>query len=123
MRLIPRHFKLLIIILAFGHSIAAQTYRNLVLKGGGIRGIAYCGALKVLDEKNVSADIRRVGGTSVGAIVGALYSTGFTAAEIEAIIFELDIKTFNDGQWFVLGGQKRMRKKLDGTKATGCNNG
>ena len=43
-------------------------YENLVFEGAGIRGIAYCGALMELDEKGMLADIKRVGGTSSGAI-------------------------------------------------------
>lgn len=47
-------------------------YRNLVLEGGGIRGIAYGGALLELEQRDVLAGLRRVGGTSAGAIQAAL---------------------------------------------------
>lgn len=50
------------------------TYRNLVFKGGGIRGIAYIGALEVLEEKNMLPNIQRVAGTSAGAITAMLVS-------------------------------------------------
>lgn len=91
-------------------NIHAQPYKYLALKGGGIRGIAYTGALKVLEEKNITEGIEKVAGTSVGAIVGSLFSMGYSAKELEDIMFNLDIGTFNDGSWFFLGGQRRMRK-------------
>jgi len=88
----------------------SQPYKYLALKGGGIRGIAYTGALKVLEEKNISPYIEKVAGTSAGAIVGALFCMGYSAKEMEEIMFGLNIATFNDGSWFFLGGQRRMRK-------------
>ncbi len=105
----PRY--LLFLLLFVATPLGAQHYKYLVMKGGGIRGIAYCGALQVLEQHNVTPSIEKVAGTSVGAIVGALFSVGYTAHEIEAIMYDLDIKTFNDGQWFFIGGQKRMRKR------------
>ena len=49
-------------------------YRNLVFKGGGVRGIAYMGSVEVLEELNVLSNIERVAGTSSGAIVATLVS-------------------------------------------------
>lgn len=90
----------------------AQQYTNLVLKGGGVRGIAYAGAIKVLEEAGTTTTIERVGGTSVGAITGALFAVGYSAKEIEEILFDLNIAGFNDGQWFFIGGQQRFRKRF-----------
>jgi predicted acylesterase/phospholipase RssA len=55
---------------------SAQTfpYRNLVFKGGGVRGIAYIGVLKILEREGVLSQIERVAGTSVGAITAAIVS-------------------------------------------------
>jgi NTE family protein len=44
-------------------------YQNLVFKGGGVKGIAYVGALKALEEANVMAQITGFAGTSAGSIV------------------------------------------------------
>ncbi len=44
--------------------------RNLVFEGGGVKGIAYAGVVAVLEEKEILPDIRRVAGTSAGAISG-----------------------------------------------------
>ena len=87
----------------------AQQYKNLVLEGGGIRGIAFTGALKVLEDKQVLPQIEKVAGTSVGAIVGALISVGYSSGELRDIMFDLKVQTFNDGEGFFIGGQKRLR--------------
>jgi NTE family protein len=58
------------------------SYRNLVMEGGGIRGIAYGGALLVLEQRGVLAGLTRVGGTSAGAIQAALLAVGYSAQEI-----------------------------------------
>ena len=49
---------------------------GLALSGGGIRGIAHAGVLKVLEENNIKIDI--IGGTSSGSLVAALYAMGYT---------------------------------------------
>src|SRR5271170_5379097 len=54
----------------------------LVLSGGGARGMAHIGVLKVLEEKKIPIDC--IAGTSMGAVVGGLYASGMTAAQIDA---------------------------------------
>ena len=54
----------------------------LVLSGGGARGMAHIGVLKVLEDLKIPIDC--IAGTSMGAIVGGLYASGMTAAEIDA---------------------------------------
>ncbi len=67
----------------------------LVLSGGGARGAAHIGVLKVLDELRVPVDC--VAGTSMGAIVGGLYATGMSAGEIQATVDRIDwLDTFDD---------------------------
>ena len=53
----------------------------LVLSGGGARGLAHVGVLQVLERERIAVDF--IVGTSMGAIVGGLYASGMTAAEIE----------------------------------------
>lgn len=57
---------------------------GLVLSGGGAKGFAHIGVLKVLEENNVRVDY--IAGTSMGAIVGGLYASGYTANELDSII-------------------------------------
>lgn len=60
----------------------------LVLSGGGARGAAHVGVLKVLEELHVAPDM--VIGTSMGSIVGGLYAAGWTPEQIERLIHRLD---------------------------------
>ena len=53
-----------------------------MLEGGGIRGIAYGGALQELEARGVLARLERVGGTSAGAIQAVLLAVGYSAQEI-----------------------------------------
>jgi NTE family protein len=61
---------------------------GLVLSGGGARGLAHVGVLKVLEEQRVPIDA--IAGTSMGAVIGGLYASGMTAAEIETLVRTLN---------------------------------
>jgi NTE family protein len=61
---------------------------GLVLSGGGARGAAHIGVLKVLEENHVPVDA--IAGTSMGAVVGGLYASGLSAADIERIMTSVD---------------------------------
>ncbi|MET0292648.1 MAG: patatin-like phospholipase family protein [Steroidobacteraceae bacterium] len=61
---------------------------GLVLSGGGARGAAHIGVLKVLDELHVPVDA--IAGTSMGAVVGGLYASGMSGAEIEKLMNSVD---------------------------------
>ena len=56
---------------------------GLVLSGGGANGLAHIGVLKVLEEAGVRIDY--IGGTSMGAMVGAMYAAGYKAKELDSI--------------------------------------
>ena len=60
---------------------AARTRIGLVLSGGGARGLAHVGVLKVLERERIPVDV--IAGTSMGAIIGGLYASGMSAAEHE----------------------------------------
>ena len=60
----------------------------LVLSGGGARGMAHIGVLKVLEALKVPIDC--IAGTSMGAVVGGLYATGMSAAQIESTMRSVD---------------------------------
>jgi NTE family protein len=74
---------------AAGEPVAAQRPKiGLVLSGGGARGLAHVGVLKVLDELRIPVDY--VAATSMGAIVGGLYAAGVGAPEMEKRLATLD---------------------------------
>lgn len=56
---------------------------GLVLSGGGAKGMAHIGALKIIEEAGITIDY--IGGTSMGAIVGSLYASGYSANELDSI--------------------------------------
>ena len=60
----------------------------VVLSGGGARGIAHIGVLKVLEDLKVPIDC--IAGTSMGAVVGGLYASGMSAREIESTMRSVD---------------------------------
>lgn len=74
---------------------SARPKIGLVLGGGGARGAAHVGILKVLEEEKIPIDY--ISGTSMGAIVGAAYAAGLSPAEIEQILLSINWRdTFTD---------------------------
>jgi NTE family protein len=75
------------------HSIAQDSIKKpkigLVLSGGGAKGLAHIGVLKVIDSLGIKIDY--IGGTSMGAIVGGLYASGYTAKQLDSIFKTLNI--------------------------------
>lgn len=61
---------------------------GLVLSGGGAKGFAHIGVLKVLEKQGIAVDY--IGGTSMGAVVGALYASGYSATQIDSIFKTTD---------------------------------
>jgi NTE family protein len=66
----------------WGNTLQAQRV-GVVLSGGGSDGLAHIGVLKVLEENNIPIDY--ICGTSIGALIGALYASGYSPSEIEAL--------------------------------------
>ncbi len=87
---------LTISILIFACSINAQDVASnperpkigLVLSGGGAKGLAHIGVIKVLEEAGIRPDY--IAGTSMGSIIGGLYASGYTAAEMDSIVRNMD---------------------------------
>ena len=71
---------------------------DLVLEGGGVKGIALAGALEVLEERGYT--VNRVAGSSAGAIAGALLTAGIPASQMVQILRETDYRLFEDGPWW-----------------------
>ena len=71
-----------------------RDYENLVFEGGGVKGIAYCGALEILVEYGILPKIKRFAGASAGAIMAAFLAIGYTPVEIKNIMYETDFGTF-----------------------------
>lgn len=76
-------------------SACAPARTALVLGGGGAKGFAHAGVFRVLDSLGVRPDL--VVGTSIGAIMGALYATGYSGREVEAITRALPLSSIIRG--------------------------
>jgi NTE family protein len=72
-------------------SQAKQLKVGLVLSGGGAKGLAHIGALKVIEASGVQIDF--IAGTSMGAIVGALYASGYRANELDSIFSQINFNS------------------------------
>lgn len=80
---------------------------GLVLSGGGAKGFAHIGVLKVLEEAGV--EVSYIGGTSMGAVVGGLYAAGYNAHQIDSIFTSTDFdELLND---FVPRSSKNFYEK------------
>ena len=68
---------------AFSQDTIKRPKIGLVLSGGGAKGFAHIGVLKVIEQAGVKIDY--IGGTSMGAVVGGLYAIGYSATQIDSI--------------------------------------
>lgn len=86
---IVQFFILFLLVLASGNNLHAQYQAaqkpkiGLVLSGGGAKGLAHIGVLRVLDEAGITPDY--ISGTSMGSIVGGLYAIGYSAGELSKL--------------------------------------
>lgn len=83
-------------------------FKNLIFEGGGVKAIAYIGALEVLEQKGILKDIKRVGGTSAGAITALLLALDLNIEEIRNILWQVDFKRFMDATWGVIRNTDRL---------------
>ncbi len=97
-----KQYLFFILLLAFLGTSQAQEFESsskprvgLVLSGGGAKGFAHIGVLKVIDSLGIKIDY--VAGTSMGAIVGSLYASGYSGKQLDSIFRSLDFdKVIND---------------------------
>lgn len=76
---------LLLPITSYSQETTKRPKLGLVLSGGGAKGFAHIGVLKALEKAGVKIDF--IGGTSMGAVVGGLYASGYSATQIDSIFF------------------------------------
>lgn len=89
-------FNLLILLCFFTINSNAQKV-GLVLSGGGMRGFAHIGVIRALEENNIPIDY--ITGTSSGAFVGALYASGYSPDEMEALVTSAAFKRRVQGKF------------------------
>ncbi len=89
-----RYLFTILTLLLINESISSQTV-GLVLSGGGAKGLAHIGVIKALEENNIP--INYIAGTSMGAIIGALYSMGYTTEEMIQLFKSKDFYNWSTG--------------------------
>lgn len=90
----------------------AYRFTNLVFEGGGVKGVAYAGALEQLEKKGILPNIQRVGGASSGAILATLVGLGYSPKEISDILMKMDFKKFMDSSWGIIRDSTRLIKEF-----------
>ena len=76
-------FSFFLTLNSFSQETPKRPKIGLVLSGGGAKGCAHIGVLKVLEKAGIKIDF--IGGTSMGAVVGGLYASGYNASQIDSI--------------------------------------
>ncbi|MCK4793845.1 MAG: patatin-like phospholipase family protein [Desulfobacteraceae bacterium] len=87
-------------------------FRNLIFEGGGVKGIAYIGAMQVLSQRGLLEDIRRVGGASAGAINALIYALGYDIRAQREILQLTDFRKFMDDSFGVIRDIRRLAKNF-----------
>ena len=72
-------------------------YNCVIFEGGGVRGIAYIGAVQRLDELNVLKHVTKFGGSSAGSQVAAMLAAGYNSEELKDILLNAPLDEFKDG--------------------------
>lgn len=78
----------MVIQVSFGQELSRPKI-GLVLSGGGAKGLAHIGVLKVIDSLGIKVDY--ISGTSMGAVVGGLYASGYSAHQLDSIFSAIDV--------------------------------
>lgn len=87
-----KHLLLLSLLMVIQVSFGQEQSRpkiGLVLSGGGAKGLAHIGVLKVIDSLGIKVDY--ISGTSMGAVVGGLYASGYSAHQLDSIFSAIDV--------------------------------
>jgi NTE family protein len=87
-------------------------FRNLVFEGGGVKGVAYLGALEALDEQGILSQVTRVAGASVGGLNALLLCLGYSTAETRKILWKLDFTNFLDDDWGLVRDTRRFVRRF-----------
>lgn len=108
-------------LLSFGYA-QQRDVKNLIFEGAGIRGIAYAGVLEEFERAELLDSIEKIGGTSAGAIIALPLALGYSAAEINQLIYRTNFNKFNDGRLTIFGGIHRMKKNYGWYRGNKFNN-
>jgi len=87
-------------------------FKNLVFEGGGAKGVAYLGAIEVLEREGILQKIERIGGTSAGAIIALLLGLHYTGKDLENLILNMNfiklLFSFKEMSYILKNYQERI---------------
>ncbi|GHT11001.1 patatin [Bacteroidia bacterium] len=95
-----KKFFIFFILTVCAQNLAAQTV-GLVMSGGGAKGMVHLGVIKALEENNIPIDY--IAGTSAGALVGAMYASGYTVEEIVEFFTSKTFAQWSSGEYMKEG--------------------
>jgi NTE family protein len=87
-------------------------FRNLVFEGGGVKGIAFVGAMSELRDRDILKNIKRVAGTSAGAINALIYALGYSIEEQQGILNNTKFSQFMDDSFGVIRDINRLNNEF-----------
>ena len=75
-----------------------MTLKNLILSGGGLRGLSYLGVFKYLEQAGLRDGIKNVLGSSIGALFSVIFVLGYNAQEMEELAYneQFSLKILSD---------------------------
>ena len=76
-------------------------YRGIAFEGGGVAGVGHVGVIKKSTQINLYDKLTHFAGSSAGAIIAGLAACRIPSDKIEQIMYEMDLKKFEDSSWFV----------------------
>ena len=88
----------------------AVQFCNLVFEGGGVKGIAYVGAMTIMEQRGYLQNVRKVGGASAGAINALINALGYDLTEQRQILASTDFKGFMDDSFGLIRDIRRLAK-------------
>ena len=109
-KILPHLKQLILSTLLLLSAYANAQYTNLVLEGGGLKGLAYTGAIEVLDSMGITQNIENVAGTSSGSMNALLIALGYSGNEIKHINLETNFGRYNQVGVPMISGIARLRK-------------
>lgn len=93
-------------------SSSSLPIKRIILEGGGVKGVAFVGGLRVLYDENMLGSVKQVAGSSAGGIVAALFAVGYTVSELEDIFKEIDFEKLKDDKFGIFRDMARLFKRF-----------
>jgi NTE family protein len=90
----------------------ATQFRNLIFEGGGVKGIAYVGAMQILHQRGILRGVKRVGGASAGAIHALIFGLGYDIEEQHEVLRSAEFGKFMDSSFGVIRDIRRLARSF-----------